>query len=354
VAGGVDNLQPASMDFPGPDLFGSESLRLPPSTVELLRRQDGVARLRDLVDAGLTEAAVRAHVEARRWQRMGSRCVIAHNSAPTRSQWRWVAVLDPPGPCALAGFTALELEEFHYFGTEPQLIHTVIRRGAEYHRFPGVKVHESRRFDGADVLYDGRTPHLPAPRSALDAAAWQPNPRYASGVLAAVVQQRVCTVEQLAAELPRIGRIRHKQRLRLTIADIGGGAEALSELDVASMCRRFGIPEPDRQRFRRDRAGRKRFLDCEWELDDGSVLVLEVDGSHHLLVEHWEADMKRERKIVGRRRTVIRCSANEARFEQRELVADLLALGVRRLAPPELGIASRVVCTPRGCSTLET
>jgi hypothetical protein len=257
--------------------------------------------------------------------------VLFHNFEPTRAQWMWMSVLDPQPPVALAGLTALELGGFRFFGEEMELIHVVVRRGAQYHRFPNVKIHESRRFAAGHIEYTGGLPHTPFARSALDAGAWQPHPRYACGVVAAVVQQRLCGADAMAAELPTIGRIRHKQPMRLAIHDVAGGAEALSELDIAALCRAFGLRPPDRQRIRRDASGRRRYLDCEWRLEDGSVVVLEVDGSHHLDVEHWGADIKRERKVVITRRTVLRATAFEARYEQAELAADLLAIGIPRL-----------------------
>jgi hypothetical protein len=203
-----------------------------------------------------------------------------------------------------------------------------VQRGAAYHRLPGLKIHESRRLTARDIVYEDGLPCLTVPRSALDAAAWQPYPRYACGVLAAVVQQKLCTAQDLSDELPFVGRIRHKPHMRLAILDIGGGAEALSEIDIAAMCRRFDLVPPDRQRIRRDRQGRKRYLDCEWHLGNGQVVVLEVDGSHHAEVEHWEADMKRERGVVISGRHVLRATANEARHDQAALAADLRAIGV--------------------------
>ncbi len=173
-------------------------------------------------------------------------------------------------------------------------------------------------------------PCLAVPRAALDAAAWQPHQRYAAAVLAAVVQQKLCTPRELADELRWVGRVRHKQTMRLAIQDIAGGAEALSEIDVAELCRRFGLAPPRRQSIRRDRSGRKRYLDCEWSLSDGRVVVLEIDGSHHAAVEHWEADIKRERGIVLSGRHVLRATANEARNDQAAIAADLLAIGVPR------------------------
>jgi hypothetical protein len=310
-------------------------------TARLLRHQDGVATLAQLVGQRHTESAVRAEVTARRWQRIGARCVVAHNHVPTRRQLMWAAVLDPVGPVALAGLTSLEMVGFRFFGTEMDQIHIIVRRGSRYHLLPGVRIHESRRFDPDRVVHDTGIPRLPTARSALDAASWQPYQRYAAALLAAAVQQGICTAVDLGRELPHVGRIRHKQLMRLTILDIAGGADALSEIDIGVVCRRYRLVPPARQRFRRDREGRKRYLDCEWNLPDGGIVVLEVDGAHHLLVEHWEADMKRERDVVISGRRVLRATANEARHEQARLAADLRAVGV----PTELSGGDVAIAT---------
>lgn len=300
----------------------------------LLRGQAGVATLSQLVGCGMTMHAIQAQVSARRWQRVGGHCVLSHNAEPSRQQWMWIAVLDNPGPAALAGLTALEVAGFRYFGTESTLIHVIIPRGATYHRFPGVAVHESRRFSRADIVATHGIPQTPLPRSALNAGGWQPHARYACGLLAATVQQRICTVDELSDALRHVGRIRHKQPMRLALRDIGGGAEALSELDVAALCRKFDLRPPDRQVYRCDANGRRRWLDAEWHLEDGSVVVLEVDGSQHMKVEHWGADKKRDRKETIRGRKVLRCTSYEARYEQHELASDLLAIGIPRVVSP--------------------
>lgn len=299
-----------------------------PEALRLLRHQAGVATLPQLVELGVSESHVRAQVRARRWQRTGHRCVVTHNHVLTRLQRMWVAVLDPTGLTALAGMSVLETAGFRFFGREIKQIHVVVVRGARYHRFPDVVVHESRRFGPHDVQHRASMPCTRVARSALDAAAWQPVPRYACALIAAVVQQRICTAVELSEQLRYVGRIRHKQHLRLALLDIAGGAEALSEIDIGSLCRRHGLAAPARQQVRRDPSGRRRYLDCEWALPDGRVIVLEVDGSHHFKVESWEADIKRERAIVLTRRTVLRATANEARNEQTTLARDLRAAGV--------------------------
>ena len=156
--------------------------------VRLLRSQSGVATIDQLVAGGLTRHEVAAHVTGRRWQRIGDRCVLTHNHVPTREQLRWLAVLDYRVPAALAGCTALEVAGFRYFGREFELIHVVVPRGAAYRRLPDVKVHESRRFSTRDIVHVHGCPTTPMPRAALDAAAWQPFPRYAAGLLVAVVR----------------------------------------------------------------------------------------------------------------------------------------------------------------------
>jgi hypothetical protein len=88
------------------------------------------------------------------------------------------------------------------------------------------------------------------------------------------------------------------------------------------------LKAPSRQRFRRDRSGRKRWLDCEWDLPDGSVVVLEVDGAHHMDVVEWDADIRRQRKVVTKHRHLVRATAIEARLNQADIVIDLVAMGV--------------------------
>ena len=300
----------------------------------ILRTQRGVATIEQLEVAGVTRSFISNQVNARRWSRHGEHCIVAHNHIPSSEQRMWLAVLNPRPTAALAAWTALETAGFTFFGEEMDRLHIIVPRGARYPRMRGVKVHESRRFRAEDIDPSYPLHRLRLPRSALDAAAWQPSRRYGCALLAAVVQQRICNPSELLDQLQHIGRVRHKAAMRLALHDIAGGAQALSELDIAAMCRRFGIQSPNRQTLRRDRKGRKRYLDCEWLLADGSVIVLEVDGSHHLKVEHWEADVKRERGIIvsgrGTRRTVLRATANEARYDQLELAADLAAIGIPR------------------------
>jgi hypothetical protein len=242
----------------------------------------------------------------------------------------WLAVMDAGYPAVLASHTALELAGFVGWAKEAAEIHLVVPHGARCAPLPGLTVHESRRVDPESRVWRRGLPCTPTPQSAIDAGAWQPHPRFACAMLAAVVQQRLTTVGALDAAMRIVGRVRHKAFMRLALRDIAEGAQALGELDVSRMCRRFGLVPPHRQSRRRDAQGRLRYLDAEWELVGGRVGVLEIDGRHHLEVEHWEADMKRERAVVVSGRTVLRATNLEVRLEPAAIVADLLAIGVPR------------------------
>jgi hypothetical protein len=102
----------------------------------------------------------------------------------------------------------------------------------------------------------------------------------------------------------------------------------MAEIDLGVVCRRAGLVAPTRQRRRTDRLGRVRYTDAEWDLPDGRTLVLEVDGAFHMDVEHWSADLARQRSVTTPLRTVVRCTALELRLQPDAVTADLRALGV--------------------------
>ena len=86
----------------------------------------------------------------------------------------------------------------------------------------------------------------------MDAAAWAGSDRRAQAVLAAGVQQRLVRPGDLLAAAAGNQRRPRRAMIKATVGDIAGGAQALSELDLARLVRRHRPPEPDRQAPRRD------------------------------------------------------------------------------------------------------
>ena len=110
----------------------------------------------------------------------------------------------------------------------------------------------------------------------------------------------------------RPARLRRRLLIQATLADVAGGAQALSELDLADLLRRFGIPEPDRQASRRDQHGRRRWLDAVWE---AARLIVEVDGRWHTDVITWWEDMQRDNEFTISGYRVLRFPAHAVRSD---------------------------------------
>lgn len=230
------------------------------------------------------------------------------------------------GPGALiGGLTAARLHGLERWHRDD--VHVVVANADSFAPVPGVALFRTRK-----PLRLLRDPS-PLPTCALEPAvllwaAYEPSARSAAGLLAAVVQQRLTTTSALASWIEVLKPLRRAPAFRELLGDIAGGSQSLAEVEVVRMCRDHGLREPDRQVERRDSAGALRFTDCEWDLPDGRTLVLEVDGGFHSHVEHYELDVRRQRRLTTPHRVVVRCTAQELRREPWVVAADLRALGV--------------------------
>jgi hypothetical protein len=147
--------------------------------------------------------------------------------------------------------------------------------------------------------------------------------RPACGILAATVQQRLIQPSALVRAVEAASRTRYRADLLAAAHDIGQGAQALSEIDFARLCRRHGLPEPTRQAVRRDARGCRRYLDAEWRRADGCRIVVEVDGALHLIARRWWDDQLRQNELVIGGDLVLRFPSVVVRCDQM-LVVDQL------------------------------
>jgi very-short-patch-repair endonuclease len=261
---------------------------------ELLISQDGVLRV-DAVMEYLTRGALRWRVSSGRWQQPCPGIVVAHSGPLTEGQVLRVAVLWAGAGAALAGLTAARLDGLSGFEDRGQRpVHLLVPASRPVRRarpaLPLV-VHYSRLL-GPDDVHPVRVPRRTrVARSLVDAAAWAGHDRRAQAVLAAGVQQRLARPADLLAVVAANRRLARRAMISATLADIAGGAQALSELDLTRLVRRHRLPEPDRQAPRRDAAGRRRWLDAVWE---AARVIVEVDGIHHIDAAEYWADMDRD------------------------------------------------------------
>ncbi len=286
---------------------------------------------------GLDRHFVRTQLRAGRWQEASSTVLVTTTGPLSPEQRRWVGVLHADQPAAVGGITTLADQGLKNWQRDQITI--VVPKSDDPVRLEGYRFLETRRDIGRMTVKRSGPPCLRVEPAALLFAGYERSERSASGLLAAVVQQRMTTVARLREELRALRPLRRAPVIRLLLDDIEGGAHSLTEIEVSRMCRRAGLRPPDRQTPRRDRQGRRRWLDAEWILPDGRTVVLEIDGAFHMEVSEWWQDMPRERSVVLGKSMVFRTSTFEVRRQPHLVTRDLEAAGVPKLSRP-IGSAS--------------
>jgi hypothetical protein len=161
-----------------------------------------------------------------------------------------------------------------------------------------------------------------APRAALDAAVWERSSRAAVRIIVDAVQQRICSAAAIRAELERAGRVRHRRLLGQVLADVDGGAEAVSELAFLAFCRRHDLPTP-RLQVRLDSAGRRRYLDADFPRPGRRPLRVEVDGGVHLTLRARWKDTRKDNDAALDGELVLRFPSVAIYTDDPEAVAQL-------------------------------
>ncbi|HET8962090.1 hypothetical protein [Nocardioides sp.] len=294
---------------------------------ELAHAQAGMVSQGQLTELGVSRSFVRNQLRARRWAQRTSSVFSTTTGPLSRSQCLWRAVLHAGPTAMIGGLTAAELHGLKNWSRDD--ITVLVDDELSFDPIEGVDFVRSRR-PLASMRSMRDLPLCRLEPAILLFAGYVPSRRTAHGVVAASVQQRLTTPDRLNNWLARMTPLRRAPEFRTLLRDISGGAHSLSEIDLRRACERFGLTTPRGQRSRRDRRGRRRWTDAEWDLPDGCVLVLEVDGGYHDEVRQAAADRSRHRKLVTRRRIIVSCSSYELRHEPESVMEDLIALGVPR------------------------
>jgi hypothetical protein len=291
--------------------------------------QAGLLSHRQLRELGVSPGEIRHHIHVGRWARR-SREVVSTTTGPLSPEQRlWMGVLHG-GPTAMIG--GLSATEHHRLkGWQRDEITVLVANEMSFEPLDGYHFIRTRRSFKL-LVAPGELPVCRLEPAVLIFASLEPVLRTALGAVTATVQQRLTTTDRLREWVGLLAPLRRARNIRDLLVDVAGGAQSLAEVDVRKACREFGVAPPLAQRPRRDRSGRLRYTDCEWRLPDGRTIVLEVDGAFHDDVLQAMEDRRRNRKLTTPTRVVLQCSALEIRHEPWEVMEDLIALGVPRVA----------------------
>ncbi|BAL86931.1 hypothetical protein AMIS_17110 [Actinoplanes missouriensis 431] len=292
----------------------------------ILQRQHGVISWRQ-ARRHLSESAIWHRVESGRWQRMHLGVYLTHTGPVTEIEQWWIASLAVGNgrPALLAGVTALRVLGLKTPGSPGDAgpIHVILPARLTDKDPPwNVVVHRSRYLSDADVCRTGAVPCTTPGRSLIDAAQWALTDTAAITLVAAAVQQRVAGVDEAGVALRARRRVRRRRVIAAALADAGGGSESAYEVEFVRLCRRAGLPEPARQAVRTDRAGRRRYRDVFFEPWDVHV---EIDGSQHMEVRGWYADMRSGNEVAISGVRLLRFPGWAVRHRPDEVVADVRA-----------------------------
>ncbi len=245
-----------------------------------------------LNDLGIDRKAVAREVAAERWLLVGSHTVLTNTGVMGERAGRWRAVWECGPDVALDGVSALHAAGVR--GFDEMCVHVSASR--ERHRRPvdGVRVHRVTRV--SNEIVTAGVPRVRPAIAAVRAAHWATSDRQAALLLVLPVQQRIVTGSQLVAATESVHGRRRRQLVRQLVRDVADGAQSLGELDFAALCRRRGLPAPDRQVVRQSPRGRV-YLDVRWST---LRLVVEIDGAGH----RWglavtDDNLRQNRVVIG-------------------------------------------------------
>lgn len=300
-----------------------------PELADLAALQLGIVRRGQLRSLGWTPGRINHEIAVGRWSDVAPRVVAMQNGPLSEGQRLWLGPLHAGEGAALTHLTACVQGGLRWEGDG--VVHVLTAKGDLVSPLAGFRFHQTRR-PFAAWLHPFATPaRVDIEHAPLLTAERDRRLRRAIGLVAAVVQQRLSTADRLLSASVEMTKLRHGHDLRLALGDIAGGAHSFAEIDIGRLCADRGLRPPRRQVMRTDAGGRRRYLDCEWDLPDGRILVLEIDGSFHMRAENWWKDMQRERSVVLDGRVVLRCASIEIHLEPERIAADLVRMGVPRL-----------------------
>ncbi|NUU25722.1 MAG: hypothetical protein HOV68_30090 [Streptomycetaceae bacterium] len=260
---------------------------------EVVRRQCGLATLRQLRRGGVTDRTRLRRVRQGAWRRMAPGVVCLAASRPSRRQRAAAAVLHAGRGAVVTGLTALELAGAGYVRYASE-IHVLVQRSCRIR--PLARVVYERTAALPHPLPLRFPPTAPYARAVVDACRRISDDAQARANALAAVQQRLCDVRALRAECER-GSPRNTVRMRAIIDEADSGVRSLPEADLRRLVRAAKLPEPlwNPRLYLPD----GRFLCVPDGLWADEAVVVEVDSvAHH----GFGADRVRTAERAGRMR----------------------------------------------------
>jgi very-short-patch-repair endonuclease len=290
---------------------------------ELLTRQGGMARRRQLRKAGMSRRQLAAAVSAGRLRFVTPDLYVTADPRPDEllraAVLRLDAVVSHHSAALLWGIELVET---------PEAPHVTVGRnrgGAEHH---GVRVHRRDSCPDDRVVIDG-VPVTTVLRTLLDLCRLLPLAEAVASVDSAL-RQRLTTVEELTAALCDLPAGRGRQRVARVLELMDPESGSVLESVCRVLMLEHGLATPETQLVIRQAGRIVGRVDFAWP---GSRLVVETDGfAFHSDRKDYRRDRRRGNALALAGWTVLRFSWEDVMHEPDYVIASIRAALVERMA----------------------
>jgi hypothetical protein len=284
---------------------------------EAFRRQGDLITRAQVLEACLTPSALRGRLGPNgRWKVVLPGVYLAHNGQLTAAQREIAAVLYAGRGCVITGLAAVRRQG----GRIPlsELVDVLIPDSARRRSVDFVQVHRTTRMPSPKVI-DGLR-WAPPERAVADAARGLIEVRDVTALIAGVVQQGLCTIDQLSLELSS-GPDQRSGLLRMALAEVSDGVASVAEADFRTLIQCSGLPAP--------LYNPRLFVGTEflampdaWWAEVG--VAAEVDSREwHLSPEAWKRTMVRHARMSAHGILVLHFPPSRIREDGRRVIAEL-------------------------------
>jgi hypothetical protein len=292
---------------------------------QLIKRQNLVVTRQQALDCGLTPSVLHRRARAGgRWQEILPGVYLTVTGTPTLDQRDTAAVFYAGRGATLTGAAALRR---HGMRVELESIDVLIPANRRRQSTSFVIVHRTRKLP-PHVCYKGPVQYALPARAVADAVRGLHDLGDVRAIVAAAVQGRLCTIEQLELEL-KSGAVHGSALFRAALGEVVQGARSVPEGELLRLIKRGRLPLP--------MLNARLYLGTEliarpdaWWPEHG--VAVEVDSKQwHLTPATWEQTMRRHARLTALGISVLHFSPRQIRDEPDQVLGAIrAALASRR------------------------
>lgn len=287
---------------------------------KLLERQRDVISRSQALDLGLTPSGVRHRLQpGGRWQRLLPGVYLTVTGQPDALQRDMAALLYAGPVSAITGPSALR--SWGMTGIQVRRVDVLIPDSCERASRKFVRIHRTRRMP-AQIAFDRAIGYVLPARAVADTVRDLTDLGNVRAIVAGAVQQQVCKIELLAAELPA-GPVSGTAAFRAVLAEVAAGVRSGPEADLRLLILRAGVPVPlFNCTLRLNRAFLAR-PDAYWPQHG---VVVEVDSwQWHSGPDAWAETLRRHNRLEAAGLRVLHFSPRQIRTDPAAVISQITA-----------------------------